>query len=94
MTTALKSPVDKFRRRLRQMGMVRVEVHVQKDDAELVKSVAKALGDPQMAAEARSILRARFAKPAHIGLKALLASAPLEGVHLERPRDMGRKVEL
>jgi hypothetical protein len=94
VATARKTPVDTFRKRLRQKGMVRVEIHVQKDDAVLVKSVARALGDPRMAAEARTILKARFTKPAQAGLKALLASAPLEGVDLERPRDMGREIEL
>ena len=92
--TARKTPVDTFRKRLRQKGMVRVEIHVQKDDAVLVKSVARALGNPKMAAEARTILKARFTKPAQAGLKALLASAPLEGVDLERPRDMGREIDL
>ena len=42
MATARKTPVDTFRKRLRQKGMVRVEVHVQKEDAVLVKSVARA----------------------------------------------------
>ena len=94
MATARKTPVDTFRRRLRQKGMVRVEVHVQKDDAVLVKSVARALSNPKMAAEARTILKARFTRPAQDGLKALLASAPLEGIDLERPRYMGRKIDL
>ena len=94
MATARKTPVDTFRKRLRQKGMVRVEIHVQKDDAVLVKSVARALGDPRTAAQVRTILKARFTKPAQAGLKALLASAPLEGVDLERPRDMGREIDL
>jgi hypothetical protein len=94
MATAQKTPIDAFRKRLRQKGMVRVEIHVHAEDAGLVRSVARALGDPRMAAEARSILRARFATPAKPGLKALLASAPLEGVDLERPRDMGREIDL
>ena len=94
MATARKTPVTAFRKRLRQKGMVRVEIHVREEDASLVRSVAKALGDPQMAAETRSILRARFATLPRPGLKALLTSAPLEGVDLERPRDMGREIEL
>lgn len=94
MATARKTPVETFRKRLRQKGMVRVEVHVLKGDAVLVKSVARALGNPKMAAEARAILKARFTKPAQAGLKALLASAPLAGVELERPRDMGREIDL
>lgn len=94
MATTRKTPVTAFRKRLRQKGMVRVEIHVREEDASLVRSVAKALGNPQMAAEARSILRARFATPPRPGLKSLLASAPLEGVDLERPRDMGREIKL
>ena len=39
-------------------------------------------------------LRARFAAPAARGFKELLASCPLEGVDLRRPRDFGRDVEL
>ena len=94
MAGARKTSLPAFRKRLRQRGMVRVEIHVPKDDAVLVRSVARALRDPKLAAEARSILKARFAKPTHAGLKALLASAPLEGVDLERPRDMGREIDL
>lgn len=73
--------------------MVRVEVHVRKEDAALVRAVAKALGDPQSAPEARSILRARFARGPDVNLKDLLASAPLEGVDLGRPPDPGRAVD-
>lgn len=94
MTSTGKSPLQSFRRRLRLRGMVRVEVRVQKADAALVRSLARALGDPETAAEARGVLAARFAKPGQRGLKALLAAAPLEGVDLERPRDMGREIDL
>lgn len=94
MAAPRKSPVQTFRKRLLQRGLVRVEVHVQKADAHLVRDVARALGDPQTAAEARSVLSARFAKPVATGLKVLLASAPLEGVDLDRPRDLGREVDL
>jgi len=74
--------------------MVRVEIHVQKEDAALVRSIANALGNPQTAAEARSVLKARFSKPLHNGLKDLLSSAPFEGIEFERPRDMGREIDL
>jgi hypothetical protein len=58
------------------------------------RQLLKALADPLRAAETRSILTARFGTPAKPGLKALLASAPLEGVDLERPRDLGREIDL
>ena len=38
-------------------------------------------------------LRERFRRPAAGGFKELLASCPLEGVDLERPRDLGRDVD-
>jgi hypothetical protein len=94
MTTARKTPLNSFRSRQKRQGVVRVEVQVRKEDAVLVRGVARALGDPQRAAEARSLLKARFAKPPSAGLKALLASAPIEGIEISRPRDLGRPVDL
>ena len=38
-------------------------------------------------------LRERFASPTARGFKELLASCPLEGVDLARPRDFGRDIE-
>ena len=42
----LKS-LSAYRRRLKQRGVVRVEVHVRKNDAALVRGVARALCDPR-----------------------------------------------
>jgi len=81
-----------YRRRLKQRGVVRVEVHVRKNDAALVRGVAQALSDPAVETETRALLRGRFG--AAKGLKELLASAPFEGLDLTRKRNVGRKVEL
>ena len=94
MPTARRNSVTSFRRRLKRRGVVRVEVHVPKGDAPLVRGVAKALVDPARATEARVLLRERFGGSKAMGLKALLASAPLEGVDLTRERDFGRDVSL
>ena len=94
MATTRKSALADYRRRLKQRGIVRVEVRVHKEDATLVRNVARALADPKGADEARALLRAHFAAPEAKGLKALLAEAPLEGIDLERSRDTGRSVEL
>ena len=51
---------------------------------------AKALVDPEREAETRTILRKWIATQRSGGLKALLSSAPLEGIDLERLRDFGR----
>jgi hypothetical protein len=94
MTTASKTPLDSFRLRQKRQGLVRVELQVRKEDAALVRGVAKALVDPAREAEARSLLTARFVTPVAIGLKALLASAPLDGIELDRAHDLGRPVDL
>jgi len=72
---------------------VRVEVNVRKEDGSLVRSVASALSDPARQAEARELLRQRFAEPPKASLKALLASAPLDGIDLDRRHDPGRDVD-
>jgi hypothetical protein len=89
----LKS-LSAYRRRLKQRGVVRIEVHVRKDDAVLVRGVARALCDPTSATEARALLRGRFSAAKAKGLKQLLASAPLEDIDLTRKRDFGRKIRL
>jgi hypothetical protein len=94
MQRSRKSSVQAFRSRLKRQGVVRVEVRVRRQDAALVRSVAQALGDPKRDVETRNLLKARFAAPPPTGLKALLAAAPLEGIDLERPNDLGRPVDL
>ena len=64
------------------------------EDAPLVRAVAAALADPERAAGARALLRGRFAPMPARSLKGLLASAPLDGVELERARDTGRAIDL
>lgn len=75
-------------------GFVRVEVSVRREDASLVRRVASALSDPSVSGEARKLLRRSFAAPPKVSLKALLASAPLEGIDLDRRSDLGRDVDL
>jgi hypothetical protein len=75
-------------------GVVRVEVNVSKEDAALVRHVAAALSDPARRAAARMLLRQRFVEPPEVSLKALLASAPLDGIDLDRRPDLGRDVDL
>jgi hypothetical protein len=94
MSTRASNALSGYRRRLKRNGMVRVEIHVRKDDAPLVRGVVKALNDPDQRTEARNLLRDRFGAAKAKGLKALLAAAPLEGIDLERDRDYGRKIEL
>lgn len=92
MPTKKSKPLIAYRRRLKRRGVVRVEVHVSKNDAVLIRGVAQALSDPAREAAARALLRERFGLAK--GLKALLAAAPLDGIDLSRDRDFGRDVAL
>lgn len=94
MPSQQRKSLSAYRRRQKRRGVVRLEVHVRKDDAVLIRGVAKALSDPARATEARSLLRERFGEFPTRGLKALLAAAPLEGIDLTRERDVGRDVAL
>ena len=90
----VKSPVATHRARMERKGFVRVEVNVRKDDAGLVRRVAAALSDPVRQSEARRLLQLRFVESPKVNLKTLIASAPLDGIDLERSYDPGREVEL
>ncbi|MGA0594513.1 hypothetical protein [Enterovirga sp. CN4-39] len=75
-------------------GVVRVEVEVRLEDAPLIRMVARALRDPGRAPTARAMLDRRLARTEAAGLKELLASAPLDGIELDRSQDTGRIVDL
>jgi hypothetical protein len=94
MPNTQRKALTSYRRRLKRRGVVRLEVHIHKDDVVLVRGVVAALADPEREGEARALLRARFGSGAAKGLKALLASAPLEGIDVGRDRDLGRDVGL
>ena len=94
MSSRAKSSVAGHRARMARRGFVRVEVSVRKDDASLVRDVAAALSDPARQAATRTLLRQRFIKPPQVSLKTLLASAPLDGIDLDRSPDLGREVEV
>ena len=94
MAAKTKSSVAIHRARKERQGFVRVEVNVRKEDAILVRRVASALSDPLRQGQARKLLRQGFAEPPKASLKALLASAPLDGIDLDRRRDLGRDVDL
>ena len=94
MASSQRKAISNYRRKLKRQGIVRLEVHVHKNDAALVRGVALALTDPEREKKARALLRERFGGGRVKGLKALLASAPLAGIDLARDRDFGRDVEL
>lgn len=93
MSDAQQRALARHRSRRQQAGMVRLEVQVRRDDVELVRGIARALADPTREAQTRALLRERVGQ-VPVDLKALLATAPLDGVDLEREHDLGRPVEL
>ncbi len=94
MAGRVHSPLAQHRARKARQGFVRVEVNIRKEDAGLVRRIVAALSDPVRQAAARALLRQEFSEPAKVSLKALLASAPLERIEIDRSRDLGRDVEL
>ncbi|MCR9193066.1 MAG: hypothetical protein NXI01_10590, partial [Gammaproteobacteria bacterium] len=71
-----------------------VEVKVRKEDASLVREIASALGDPARHNATRVILHKHITRSPSRSFKDLLASAPLEDIDVDRPRDFGRKLDL
>jgi hypothetical protein len=94
MGNRANSSLLNHRARLARRGFVRVEVNVSKEDASLVRQVAAALSDPARQAAARRLIRQRLIETPEVSLKALLASAPLDGIDLDRHADLGRDVDL
>jgi hypothetical protein len=94
MPSSQQKALAAHRRRLKQRGVVRIELRVKKADAPLLRGVAEALSDPTREAETRAMLREHVAAPPAKGLKALLAAAPLDGIDLTRARDTARRVDL
>ena len=94
MPNSQQKALAAHRRRLKGKGFLRLEVKVRKDDAALVRSIVKALADPDHETDTRALLRERFAARPAVGLKALLAAAPLDDIDLDRPRDLNRELDL
>lgn len=92
VVTPSTAPASGGRARGGESDLVRLEVQVHDADAALLKEAAAALVDPGREADARAFLRQHFGVPRKSGFKALLSSAPLEGVELDRSRDAGRDI--
>ena len=94
MRTAATKAVAEHRKRLKQRGLTRIELRAPKEDAPLLREVAGALADPARALQTRRLLREHFNPSAGMGLKELLAAAPLDlELDFDRGLDTDRKIE-
>ena len=95
MASSQHRALTKHRARLKQRGLVRVEVQVSATDADLIRRTAHSLrGETRVATRLGAQLLRLVGVASTPGLKELLAAAPLEGIELARPQDLGRDVEL
>jgi hypothetical protein len=94
MTAPQRKAVARHRKRLRRQGLVRLEVQALRGDAALIRRIASALRRDVEGSGIRAHLNQAIGGEGPPGLKALLASAPLEGVELERSRTLPRRTDL
>lgn len=96
--TAQKRAVKNFRSRLQKKGLARFEVLGLDSDRNLIRSFAKRLAqnDPEASRIRSEVMRAVADTPKKGGILAALRRSPLVGADLkiERPFDVGRKVDL
>ena len=93
--SAQKRAVEHYRKRLKERGIVRLEVYASETDAVLIRHIAKVLREEsEQAVQVRKQIRSLIGPREKPSLKALLASAPLDGIDLSRQKDTGRKVDL
>jgi len=90
MSSDRKKITSVRRQRRKQAGTTRPEPREGRQDRLPVRRVVAASADPKRGAEAGQRLGERSAGRKAAGLKALLAVAPLEGIDLTRPSDLGR----
>ncbi len=94
MGKSRKKAVRDHRRRPRKQGFKRVEVEATESDAALIRRLAKVLRcGGEIADEARQRLTKMVAAKG-LGLKDLLASAPMDGICITRSRDPGRSADV
>ena len=86
-----QSNTTQWRKRLAALGFIRVEVKVRKEDADLVRGIASALRDPSRHEATRAVLRKHITPSPAKSFKALLASAPLADIELDRSTDSSRE---
>ena len=87
---ASQSNTTQWRKRQTSLKFVRVQVQVRKEDASLVQEIPRALRDPSRRETTRAALSKQITPSPAKSFKALLASAPLDGIELDRPTNFAQ----
>lgn len=88
------SALQQFRARLKRGGMARVEVQVRREDAVLMRHIARDLTDPDRSVATRQALLACINRNAPASLKEHLLLPAIGELDLVRSADTGRAVDL
>ena len=89
--------IENYRKRLKKRGMARFEVLALKKDRELIREVARKLAESTPEAEKmRASMCQTISEKAGTkgGILEILRSWPLAELHLTRPFEEGRKIDL
>ena len=94
MTKSNPSPISPRRERNHRQASARIERQSKKGHAGLTRDVVTGHGNSLPESEASDALDKKTVATRARGFKKLLASAPLEGIDLERSRESGRDIPL
>jgi hypothetical protein len=94
-----KRAIQNYRSRLGERGLARFEVLGRDTDRDLIRSLARRLSEetPEATALRVTMNKSIASEPRSVGgILAALRRSPLVGadIHLARPRESGRKVDL
>jgi hypothetical protein len=94
MNSKVSKHVAEHRKRLKQRGLVRIELRAPKEDAGLLRDIAGALADPARSVGIRRLLHQHFNPYTGMSPKELLAAAPLDlELDFDRPVDPPREID-
>jgi hypothetical protein len=88
------SALQQFRARQKREGMARVELQVRREDAVLMRHIARDLADPDRSVATRQALLACINRNAPASLKEHLLLPAIGELALVRSADTGRAVDL
>jgi len=83
-----------FRTWFEDSDYVQIRIKIRRGDENIMHHIADAISNPLNRTQVRRVLAEFFVDYSQQDLKTLLASAPLQGLKIERNREPGRRIEL